>query len=153
MRDMVFGADAMGKGVNIAGQLGVDGMAAVHGRPAHSQTCLNVFWILHDGRKVLQNQLYAFFGKSRVRFVYLYIAHCTFDAVAESIHAAGCRHLLGRVDGKFAVENHMRDIEAYQHRGAFCPARVGYHCAYSDFCACASRGGHGDDWQSLVGNG
>ncbi len=89
----------MGKSVNIARQLGVDGVAAVQCRAAHTQTGVNIIRLAHHYGQVLKNKFHTFHRQPHVLVIHLCVAHRPFNAVAERVDTASGRDLCRRMNG------------------------------------------------------
>ena len=152
MRDMVFSANTMGEGVNVASQLRVDGVAAVHGSAAHRQPRLNIFGFSHHDGQMLKDQPHSLLRESHVLFVHVHVAHSALYHMAEGIHTTGSGHHRRRVEGEFAIENHMSDVKAYQHGGAFHAVGVGHHSTHGNLGASTSSRGYRNHRQRFIRN-
>ena len=150
---VVFCADAVGKGMDIPRQLGVDGVAAVHRRPTHAQPRFDVLRGVHHRGQVLKDQPDTVQGKLHVLLVHLRVADGPFDAMAEGVDAAGGRYLPGGVHGKFTVENDMGHFQADQYGGTLHAMIVQHHGAHGHFGAGAGRRGNHDHGQRAAPDG
>ena len=96
---------------------------------------------------MLQDEADAFQGEVHVFFVRLGVADDAFDAVAEGVHGAGGGDLLRGVDGEFAIQHDVGDVQADQDGGAFDALLVHHHGADGHLGAGAGGGRDVDDGQ------
>ena len=101
---------------------------------------------------MLKDKADAFQGHVGVLLGHLHVANRAFNAVAESVDAAGRSHLCGGVDRELAIEYDMDDVEAYDN-GRALDAAVAYDGTNGDFGTCAGGGRDRNDRECLAGNG